>query len=150
MNYSERVLRNRILLNLEKAGLGQKEIGHAVGLSQQRVSKIVQRAAGGLPTTQKRAGATARLSAAQVLALPDLLKKGAQHYGFTGDYWTHARTKYVLEQAYGVSYSLKQAGRILEKIGWTRQKPQLKDAQQDAARVAQWKTVDLPALKKKR
>jgi len=29
------------------------------------------------------------------------------------------------------------------------QKPQKKDAQQDLAKVEKWKTVDLPALKKK-
>lgn len=39
MNYSERHLRNTILLNLADSGLTQKQKGLAVGLSQQAVSK---------------------------------------------------------------------------------------------------------------
>lgn len=150
MNYSERCLRNAIVLNLGASGLGQKEQGLAVGLSQQAVSRIRQRAALGLATTQKRAGATPRLTAAQRAALPELLKNGAESYAFDGDYWTHKRVKFVIEEAYGVVYSEQQTGRVLKSIGWTRQKPQKKDAQQDPVRVAQWKAVDLPALKKKR
>ena len=150
MNYSERRLRNTILLNLGETGLTQKQKGLVVGLSQQAVSHLGQRASQGLPTCQKRLGATARLGAEERGKLPGLLKKGAQSYGFTGDYWTCKRVRFVIEQAYGVVYEIKQVGRILEKIGWTRQKPQQKDAQQDGAKVEQWKTVELPALKKKR
>lgn len=150
MTYSERHLRNTILLNLADSGLTQKQKGLAVGLSQQAVSKLVQQAAQGLPVCQKHLGATARLCDDQRDALPKLLAEGAESYGFTGDYWTCARVKFVIEQAYGVVYEIKQVGRILGKIDWTRQKPQKKDAQQDAAKVEQWKTVELPALKKKR
>ena len=57
---------------------------------------------------------------------------------------------FVLEQVYGVVYEAKQVGRILAQLEWTRQKPQLKDAQQDEAKVAARKTIELPALKKKR
>ncbi len=39
-------------------------------------------------------------------------------------------------------------GRILKKIGWTRQKPQIKEAKQCPEKVEKWKTEDLPNLKK--
>lgn len=149
MNYSERTLRNTILLNLGKTDLGQKQKGLAVGLSQQAVSKIYQRASLGLPISQKRVGATPRIGAEQLDKLPAFLEKGAESYGFTGDYWTHNRVKFVLEKEYKAVYGVKQVGRILAKIGWTRQKPQKKAAQQDAIKVTQWKDEDLPALKKK-
>ena len=148
MKYSERHLRNTILLNLGESGLTQKQKGLAVGLSQQAVSNLVKRAAQGLPVCQKRLGATARLSADQRNELPTLLAKGSESYGFKGEFWTCKRVKFVIEQTYGVVYEIKQVGRILKKIGWTRQKPQLKDAQQDLAKVEQWQTEELPALKK--
>lgn len=148
MNYSERTLRNTILLNLGESNLGQRQKGLVVGLSQQAVSKICQRASLGLPISQKRLGATPRLGTEQLDTLSEFLKKGAESYEFTGDYWTHSRVKVVLEKEYGVVYGVKQVGRILAKIGWTRQKPQKKAAQQDAAKVTQWKEEDLPALKK--
>ena len=53
MNYSERHLRNTILLNLGESGLTQKQKGLVVGLSQQAVSHLGQRASQGLPTCQK-------------------------------------------------------------------------------------------------
>lgn len=150
MTYSERHLRNTIVLNLAESGLTQQQIGLAVGLGQQAVSHIIQQTSQGLPICKKHLGATARLGAQERANLPGLLKKGAENYGFTGDYWTCKRVKSVIEQAYGVAYEVKQVGRILAKISWTRQKPQKKDAQQDEAKVEHWKTVELPALKKKR
>ena len=150
MTYSERHLRNTILLNLAESGLTQQQIGLVVGLGQQAVSHIIQQASQGSPICKKHVGATARLGATERANLPGLLKKSAENYGFTGDYWTCKRVKFVIEQAYGVAYEVKQVGRILAKIGWTRQKPQKKDAQQDGAKVEHWKTVELPALKKKR
>ena len=148
MTYSERHLRNTILLNLAESGLTQTQIGLVVGLGQQAVSHIIQQASQGLLVGKKHLGATPRLGAEEQAKLPGLLKKGAESYGFTGDYWTCNRVGFVIEQAYGVAYEVKQVGRILKKIGWTRQKPQKKDAQQDGAKVEQWKTVELPALKK--
>lgn len=149
MNYSDRHLRNTIVLNLAESGLTQAQKGLAVGLSQQSVSQLVQRAAHGLPRCVKHPGAPARLRDDQREALPALLAQGAEHYGFTGAYWTQKRVKVVIAQAYGVCYEEKQVGRILKKIGWTRQKPQKKDAQQDPAQVEKWRTETLPALKKK-
>ena len=39
-------------------------------------------------------------------------------------------------------------GRILKKVGWSRQLPQRKARQQDAKAVAQWREECLPELKK--
>jgi transposase len=78
-----------------------------------------------------------------------LLKNGSMSYGFTGDFWTHKRVKYVIELEFGVVFEVKQVGRILDKIVWTRQKPQKKESKQDAAKVEAWRTERLAALKKK-
>ena len=53
MTYSERHLRNTILLNLAESGLTQQQIGLAVGLGQQAVSHIIQQASQGLPIGKK-------------------------------------------------------------------------------------------------
>ncbi len=74
--------------------------------------------------------------------------KSAIDYDFTGDYWTRKRVKYVIEKEFGVIYQERQVGRILKKIGWTRQKPQIKDAKQCPEKVEKWKVEDLPNLKK--
>ena len=97
MKYTERQLRNNILINLLTLKIGQKQIGQIVGLPQQSVSKICKKSSLGLPISQKHLGPKSRLNAEQLIKLPDLLSKGSEYYEFSGDYWTHKRVKYVIE-----------------------------------------------------
>ena len=70
MNYAEREIRNKILLNLHKAETSQKVMGEMVNLSQQRVSEIIKAEKENLPTNDKPPGAQRRLSAEQIGQLP--------------------------------------------------------------------------------
>ncbi|WP_394366425.1 helix-turn-helix domain-containing protein [Spirosoma utsteinense] len=54
----------------------------------------------------------------------------------------------VINRLFGVSYDPSQVGRLLKKVGWSRQKPQPKARQQDPGRVQQWRDERLPELKK--
>lgn len=130
MNYLARQTRNDILFNLLRISpkMSQSKYGEIINLSQQMVSKIIakHKTSPTTPSTTKGAGCPARLSSADLSKLPDLLLKGAPHYGFEGDYWTRARVGYVIEKELGVIYEVKQVGRILQKLHWTLQKPQKK------------------------
>lgn len=149
MKHELRVIRNEIVINLSLGDLSEKEIGKAVGLTQQMVSLLLCKHVQGLALTPKGVGASCRLSAAQLALLPTFLAKKAVSYGFTGDYWTHVRVGYVIQEEFGVKYEEKQVGRILHKIGWTLQKPQKKEIKQSAEKVAAWKETGLATLKKK-
>ena len=149
MLYAERLLRNNLLLKLSPLDISQQSKGEIVSLTQQSVSIICKKSKLGLPLCEKRKGLLPRLNATQLVTLTTFLENGSISYGFVGDYWTHKRVKYVIEEEFGVVYHHKQAGRILAKLNWTRQKPQLKDAKQDLEKVAKWKEEDLPLLKKK-
>ncbi|GAB3967577.1 hypothetical protein GCM10028806_10240 [Spirosoma terrae] len=96
----------------------------------------------------KRTGAPARLSAEQLGQLVIELNKGAEHHGFSGTVWTRPRINEVIRRFFGVSYDPSQVGRILKKVGWSRQLPQRKARQQDAQAVALWREQRLPELKK--
>lgn len=150
MNYAEREIRNKILLNLHKFGTNQKGIGEMVNLIQQRVSEIIIAEKENLPTNRKPPGYQRRLSAEQLAELPKLLEKGAEFYGFMGEYWTHGRVKQIIEEEFKVIYEKKQVGRILDLINWTRQKPQKKDAKQDPEKVENWQKEGLSGIKKRR
>lgn len=54
----------------------------------------------------------------------------------------------VIKRVFRVSYDVSQVGRLLKKLEWTRQKPQLKARQQDPQRIEQWRDESLPELKK--
>jgi transposase len=149
MEYVGREVRNNIILNLNDISIGQKTIAQMVDLSQQMVSKILDKFRKDLPVTTKRVGAKCRLNDENFKNLPILLAKGAEFHGFEGAYWTHARVGHVIKEQFNVSYEDRQVGRILKHINWTWQKPQKKDAKQDLAKVEKWKTKELPALKKK-
>jgi transposase len=149
MTYSARIVRNDIMLNMHRANFSQAAIGLFVNLTQAMVSKILAKHAESLPTTVKVPGYQRRLSAEQLAQLPKFLAQGAEFYEFTGAYWTHERVRYVINKEFNVDYEAKQAGRILDLIGWTWQKPQKKEAKQDLKKVEKWVNEDLPALKKK-
>lgn len=149
MKYTERVVRNEIILKLSKAGFDQATIAKSVNLCQQMVSKVLEKAANSLPMTTKGKGLERRLGAGELKELPGFLEKGTAFYGFEGAYWTHARVGYVIKKEFDVEYENKQVGRILGLIGWTSQKPQKKDARQSLEKVAIWKEQGLASLKKK-
>jgi transposase len=128
--------------------MSQKAIGAIVNLGQRMISTLLDKHVQNLPLTTKPKGSKSQLGGESLLELPIFLEKGAIFYGFEGEYWTHSRVGYVINQEFQVQYEEKQVGRILKKINWTRQKPQKKDAKQDLARVEKWIKEELPALKK--
>jgi transposase len=128
MHYLSRKTRNEILINILESGvsLSQAQQGLMVGLSQQMISKILQNKANNVPLCRKQPGRTPRMSSEQEANLGALLSKGSEFYGFEGNYWTYARVQQVIEKEFSLVFEVKQVGRILKKIGWTRQKPQKK------------------------
>ena len=144
------VLRRRCVA-LNQQGCKQVAIAQALGLTQGWVSRTLakyrQKGQDAL-AWRKPAGATARLTTEQLAQLVQELKKEAEQHGFPGQVWTRPRVNEVIKRLFGVSYDPSQVGRLLKKVEWTRQKPQRKARQQDAERVAQWRTEGLRALKK--
>ena len=136
----------------QQQGWTQQRIATALGVTQGAVSQWMSRAEqGGGPQalfTRPPKGATPRLSAEQLEELPDLLRQGAQAYGFVGEVWTRERVGAVIERAYGVRYHKRHVGRILDKIGWSVQKPVRVAAQRDEAKVEEWTQKEWPSLKK--
>lgn len=144
------VLRRRCV-ELDQAGWKQAPIAQALGLTQgwvsQTLKKYRQQGASALPW-RKPPGAPTRLANDQLHELVDELNKGAEHHGFAGAVWTRPRVNEVIRKLFDVSYDPSQVGRLLKKMGWSRQKPQAKARQQDASLVAQWRQERLPELKK--
>lgn len=141
----------RRCVELNQAGWQQAAIAQAFGLTQPWVSRTLKKYnQQGLTALQegKRTGAPARLSAEQLSHLVSELNKGAEQHGFSGAIWTCPRVNEVIRKLFGVSYDPSQIGRILKKVGWSRQLPQRQARQQDAQAVAQWREERLPELKK--
>lgn len=144
------VLRRRCVA-LQQQGWKQVAIAHALGLTQGWVSRTLtkyrQQGQEAL-AWQKQPGAKSRLTDEQLIELVAELNKGAEYHGFPGHIWTRPRVNEVIKKLFGVSYDPSQVGRILKKVGWSRQKPQRKARQQNQQRVQQWRDERLPELKK--
>lgn len=141
----------RRCVELKQAGWRQADIARAFGLTAGWVSQTLktyrEQGDSGL-TTGKRTGAPSRLTADQLDKLTKELAKGAEQHGFWGQVWTRSRINEVIAKLFGVSYDPSQVGRLLKKVGWSRQKPARQARQQDPQAVANWREERLPALKK--
>jgi transposase len=137
---------------LKQKGWTQTQIAEALGVTPGAVSQWFKEArengSGGL-RSRKGGGPRPRLTEEQLQRLAELLSKGPEAYGFRGDVWTRARVGAVIKQEYGVSYSERHVGRLLPKIGWSRQKPVERASQRDEEAIARWSAETWPELKKK-
>lgn len=138
---------------LKQKSWKQKAIAEALGLSQAAVSEWMRRAREGGPEAlrnQPKSGAPRRLSDEQLGRLPELLKQGAEHFGFRGEVWTRGRVASVIKREFGVTYSQVHVGRLLKRIGWSSQKPVERASQRDEEAIERWRTETWPQLQKKR
>lgn len=138
---------------LAQAGWQQKNIAAALGVSEGAVSQWLKRAReeGPQALEQRRPGSgrKARLSQAQLERLPEILARGAVHYGFTGEVWTRSRVARVIQQTFGVQYTPRHVGRLLQQIQWTPQKPVTRATQRDEAAIARFSEERWEELEKK-
>lgn len=72
---------------------------------------------------QPSPGPQPKLTEAQRAQLPDLLAKGAEHYGFRGEVWTTASVALLIKEQFGVKYHPAHCSRLLQAIKHSQQKP---------------------------
>jgi len=138
--------------DLHQQGWSQKQIAIALGVTQGAVSQWIARGrAGGAVGLRNRShpGATPKLTQEQRERLPDLLKRGAEAYGFVGDVWTQARIASVIKREFDVRYHPDHIGRLLHAIGWSVQKPIERATERNDAAIERWCSEKWPAIKKK-
>jgi len=95
-----------------------------------------------------RAGRKARLSPAQLRKVEAALLQGAAAHGFGAELWTLPRVAIVIQRVTGVKYHPGHVWRILGSIHWTVQKPTEQAKERSEEKVAYWKNVRWPELKK--
>jgi len=137
---------------LKEQGWSQTRIAEALGVTTGAVSqwfKAVRQ--NGLEALRhhKGGGPKPRLSAQELQRLPEFLERGPEAYEFRGAVWTRARVRTVIQREFGVTYSAEHVGRLLSKLGWSRQKPITRASQRDEAAIAEWETETWPQLEKK-
>jgi transposase len=137
---------------LKRKGWKQKDIAEALGVSDGAVSQWLKRGReGGVEALRSNPapGPTPKLSGEQLEKLPRLLAKGAKHFGFREDIWTQPRVAWLIQREFGVRYHPAHVGRILKRLGWSRQKPVERASQRNEEAIERWRTEKWEELKKK-
>jgi hypothetical protein len=94
-----------------------------------------------------QAGRRPRLSAAELDAVDQALRKGPEAFGFDTELWTLARVAQVIERLTGVRHHPGQVWRILRRLGWSLQRPARRAAERDEVEVARWRVQEWPRIK---
>lgn len=137
---------------LHQEGWLQREIAEVLDVTKGAVSQWLDAARqGGLQALGSKTspGRPGKLLEEQKRLIPELLRHGAEAYGFRGDVWTCARIVKVIEDEFGVRYHKHHVSRILKGLGWTPQKPIARASQRDEQRIERWRTEVWPELKKR-
>jgi transposase len=138
---------------LKQEGWSQQEIADALGVSKGAVSQWMKRARqGGAQALKRRPapGALPRLSEQQRARIPELLKQGAEAYGFRAEVWTCGRVAEVIRREFGVLYHPAHVSRLLKALRQSLQKPARRANQRDEEAIEYWKEQRWPHLKKGR
>ena len=139
--------------HLKQQGWSQRQIAEALGVSEGAVSQWMRRAreAARRPSVSRpRPVHPAGWPPTSWRALPELLHRGAEAYGFRGQVWTCGRIAAVIRLEFGVSYHPVHVGRLLKALRWSPQKPARRARQRDEAAIARWREETWPALKRGR
>jgi len=137
---------------LHQKGWKQKAIAEALGVTRGAVSQWLKRGKETGPEalrSRRGGGPKPRLSEDQLTELREYLAQGAEHFGFRGDVWTQPRVAELIRREFGVTYHSSHVGRILRKLGWSRQKPVTRASQRNEMAIERWRTEKWTELEKK-
>ena len=144
--------RRREGARLLRAGkLTKAEIARQLGVSRAAVgawAKVLE--ADGLRglRQQKSTGRASKLTAEHKKRLKRMLDRGAIASGYPTDRWTLVRVSELIQKEFSISYHPNSLKRVLDKLGYSVQKPLPRAAEQDEKLVKAWLEKDWPRIKK--
>ncbi len=143
------VRRRRRALRLLRQGNDPKYVAQKVGATERSVRRWQQQAqARQTELTQRRPGRPSRLGATQIACLIETLRQGALAQGYVEDYWTLGRIVHLIWTLFAVRYKPSGIWRLLQRIGWSCQKPQRRSFGGDKAAIARWRRSTWYRIKK--
>lgn len=93
-------------------------------------------------------GRPSKLSRAQSKTLTDHLSKSSLAFGYVSDYWTLQRIQHLIRNKFHVQYQANSIWYLLQRLGWSCQKPQRRTVQRDEEAIVHWKRYTWPQIKK--
>ena len=136
-------------LGLLAEGKTPKEVAEILEVTRRTVNRWQQEAKHAKKKKATRPpGRPRKLSEKQVKRLEKALDKGAYAFGYAGDYWTLDRIAQVIWQLFGVRYETSAVWHVMQRMGWSSQRPQRQPLHRNEEPIEQWKEEELPGIKK--
>lgn len=95
------------------------------------------------------AGCKSRLTSAQEEDLAQVILDGPQAVGYPTAVWTLPRLARLIQQRHGVRYHPGHVWHLLNRLGFSCQRPTRQALERNAAEVRRWHRQRWPELKKK-
>lgn len=141
--------RRKRALRLLRQGKTPQSVAQKVGTTERSVRRWQQHTQVVQPKSARRPpGRPARLSQAQVTQLKVTLLAGALAHGYDEDYWTLARIVQLIWELFAVPYKSSSVWRLLQRVGWSCQKPQRRSFGGDEEAIARWRRSTWYRIKK--
>jgi transposase len=145
--------RRRQAVELRQKGWTLGRIAEALGVTPgavcQWLKALQDRGEQALDSGRSRTGRRPKLTKEQAARLVELLDAGAEAAGHVGERWDGKRVAALIRREFGISYLPGNIPRLLRRLGWTPQKPQILASQRDEEKIEQFK-ADWQAVKKGR
>ncbi len=100
------------------------------------------------PTATQSASTGASLSLVDPTTPAVAPRPGAYRQGYPEDYWTLERITHLIWDLFRVAYNPTGAWRLLQRLGWSCQKPQRRALHRDDEAIAHWKHSIWPQIRK--
>jgi transposase len=98
--------------------------------------------------TTRAIGRPRKLTEKQIKKLEKALDQGAYAFGYSGDYWTLDRITQIIWQLFKVRYHPSGVWHIMDRMGWSNQRPQRLALHRNDEAIETWKKEVLPEIKK--
>ena len=142
------IVRNRGLALLEK-GKKPKEVAEILNVTPRCVNRWRQESKKPKRRkTTRSVGRPRKLNEKQVKKLERALDQGAYAFGYTGDYWTLDRITQIIWQLFKVRCHPSGVWHILDRMGWSNQRPQRLPLHRNDEAIAEWQKEVAPEIKK--
>ena len=140
--------RRQKAMDLLESGKVIPEIARQLGTTERSVRRWREEAKHPKKKSTRGPGKEAYLSKQQIKKLERELRKGAYAHGYAEDYWTLDRIAQVIWQLFGVRYETSAVWHVMQRMGWSNQRPQRRPLHRNEEAIEQWKKEELPRIKK--
>ncbi len=144
--------RRRRAIEMLDAGASLLAVARAVDASVSSVHRWYQayqlKGSKGLASVPA-SGRPPKLSEVQRERLRQLLQHGPPASGYETELWTLRRVADLIESEFAVAYHPCHVWKLLEKMGWSCQKPERRARERDEEEIARWRRRRWPHIKKR-